>query len=310
MAASNAQTTITKVTLSGVYKCRKAPLLYVICVDNNDVSVKIRLFVSFDKPTHAGVLRDLNLALCFNKRYMNYKYYGLHSKVQRWNRQLSYYLKIKNQEKMFEAEKYIIQDELFISEIRKARQEFGINEKQLYSNLERLNIGDVYAWFDSTMQELGFDKEFGDLVQTASDICAKLNLPYGWSDYVSAYICLNDRPLNIEINPDLKIDIVGIEHDDSLIVRLENGLTRADYIAAWKTFDNYFKEAPATAYTDDSLKRRIFLDHTKNELTPSQLAKKYFPLETQNPSKVDVSIHLLDSRDRVKKIIRRMKKLK
>jgi len=238
---------------------------------------------------------------------MSYKYYGLHSKVQRWNRQLSYYLKIKNQEKALEAEEYIIQDELFISEIRQARQEFGIYENQLYPNLERLSIGDVYSWFNSTMKELAIDKDFGDLAQTASDICARLNLPYGWSDYVSAYICLNDRPLNIAIEPDLKIDIVGIEHDDSLMVRIEKGLTRSDYIAAWKALDNYLKELTPIEHTGDSLKYRILLDNVENNMSAGKLAKKYFPIDTQSLTKYEIISQSQLNRDRVKKILKRMK---
>jgi len=222
--------------------------------------------------------------------YMGFLYTGLHVKIALLNEKIRDALKSTNAKKLLEAERFIIDDPTFTRAIEKARDKLGITG--IFPENKEYEYGNAFM----DLSFLGDNVTYERLVQVATDTVEELNLPYGWSEYIEAYIVTNNAPINPVVSEDVKIDVEAIGYDGELNVTLYKGLKRTDFEKVWKVFEQHFNKYNVTDSKDDSLKRRIYLDRTKNSMSYGELANKYYPDELDHEA----------SRDKIRKIINRI----
>lgn len=206
--------------------------------------------------------------------------------------------------------KHVIAEESFIKAINKARKELGLDD--FYSDTE--DEEKISNWLMSKLagKKIGLktisEEEWLNYLHRIDDVIFQVikeaNLQSGWYAYVEAFVALGKAPKTIDPIHRLKIYVEGVSEDkNSLVIRLDKGLSSEDYKKAWSSLKRFLLKPSTAPVYADVLKNKVYLDH-KNGMTYGELAKKYFPHEYGNDkdSKTDYA------RDKVKKIVARYKK--
>ena len=117
--------------------------------------------------------------------------------------------------------------------------------------------------------------------------------PWGWTEFLVAYIALNQKPKTINPHriPAISVDSVDDEKHE-LVIRLKNGLSAEDYHKAWKVFKPLLKKSATSEIFAETLDEKIFIDR-QSGMTIWAIARKYYPelmekTETQERAKTEV----------------------
>lgn len=218
--------------------------------------------------------------------------------------------------------KYIIEDPVFQNNVTNARLSLGLKptvgtiDPRLFSFTAK-HI-DIWKDFDFLEDELSTEKwlinkiiadenhppdsdPLAKYLTITSDATLQSELPYGWAEWVAAYIATNRIPQEILPGPDPCIKVLGVSEDEtSLYIQLDKGMSSEEYKAAWVVFKHFLKQKTNTLPTAEQLKGRIYLDSVQNGLSSTKIAKKYFPYEFQRDR--------ILTTDKVLKILKRFKR--
>lgn len=129
------------------------------------------------------------------------------------------------------------------------------------------------------------------------------NLQSGWFEFMEAFIVLGKEPKSIAPTQSQSIYAEHVsENKNSVLVRLDKGLTADEYRKAWSGLKKFLQKPSTAQITADLLKNKIYLDRL-NGLSYGQLAEKYYPneLAKDRENKTDFA------RDKVKKVVARFK---
>lgn len=206
--------------------------------------------------------------------------------------------------------KHVISEDTFIQTIQNARDKLGLVD--YYP--DNKNEEDIDSWVIGKLagkeMESASEEEYLNALHRFDDITFQVitttNLQSGWFEYIRAFIALGKTPQTIVPAHRAKMFVESISEDEnSMILRLDKGLSSDNYRKAWKVLKKFLDKPRTTAPFAELLKNKIYLDR-QNGMTYGQLAKKYFPFEHQK-DKADKTDF---ARDKVKKIIARYKKPK
>lgn len=204
---------------------------------------------------------------------------------------------------------HVIKEQSFINAVENARKALGLADYYPDTSDE----DGIFDWIMSRLagKELGFRtipeeewlKHNHRILKVISRAVEEANVPSGWFSYMEAFVALGKAPKTITPVHRLKIYVEGVSEDrNSLLIRLDKGLSSDDYKKAWNRLKRFLSK-PSTAHVfADVLKNKVYLDRQKG-MTYGELAKKYFPYEyaRDQDEKTDYA------RDKVKKIIARYK---
>lgn len=218
------------------------------------------------------------------------------------NSRLYYFFqKNANQQSLRANEKMIVSDFFFHHYITEARNTLRVEEFLDFSDYER-KPDIIDDWLIQCMagKFVDFrDDEYQDyhseLTYEITRVIERLALPYGWMDYIKAYIALNQLPTLTDIERDTLITVESID-EESIVVRMEKGLKSNDYASAWKALKPFFAQPSIYRPYSDTTENRIYLDREAG-LGVSDIAKKYFASQYKTDP--------IAARDRVKKLLKR-----
>ena len=206
--------------------------------------------------------------------------------------------------------KHVVKEKSFLKAVKNARKELGLTD--FYPDTE--DEGKISLWLMGKLagQKIGFrtisEDKYREYDQMIYEVITQANeeakLQYGWYAFTEAFIALGKEPKTIKPIHTMKMEAVGISEDrNSIVLRLDRGLSAEDYRKAWNKL-KWFLNKPSTAPVyADLLKNKIYLDR-QNGMTYGDLAKKYFPYEYGK----DLDDKTDYARDKVKKIVARYKK--
>lgn len=124
--------------------------------------------------------------------------------------------------------------------------------------------------------------------------------PWGWTDFIVAYIALNQKPEKVYPHriPAISVESVD-EEKHELVIRLKAGLTAEDYYKSWQVFKPLLKKSGTKETFAEALDEKIFIDR-QTGMTQWAIAKKYYPELMEKTETQDIAL------TKVKRSIKRL----
>lgn len=202
--------------------------------------------------------------------------------------------------------KHVVNEKSFIGAIDEARRELGLTE-YFPSDGDENEIEDWLAQqLAKSDHNLTFEEWHSYIVRvtkSALKVIDKSKIQSGWYEFIVAFIALGKSPKTLKPLQAPLIEVENITEDgDSIVIRLEKGLSSEDYKKAWKLFKRFLGKPRNTIPYAEQTKTKIFIDK-QSGLSYTKLAQKYYPSEYQRDldNKTDYAT------SKVKKIVSRFK---
>lgn len=184
------------------------------------------------------------------------------------------------------TEKYLLERAELPKVIAQARSRLNIPQ-DIY--VSELNINE---WIDENSEP----RLFYEVVKSTLE---ELELGGEWSFYITLFI-VNNRPPDkkyVLLRPDNGVSVEEVGANGELLIRLQPGVRKEDYLKAWEVFREYLGSPNRMPKEDTESERdsRIY-DDFSNGVTRRELARKYFPSQEES-----------SAMDRIIKILKRQK---